>query len=77
MNDIISNHLKSIELGKIQTHENLHVIPLSTIFNGSPEYLSLDEAMSDDLIPGYQVLQPHFPVGIKDTLQVYRFPPLL
>jgi hypothetical protein len=45
MESTILNLLNALELGEAQTHKNMTVFPLFAPGNGTPEYLTLKEAL--------------------------------
>ena len=47
MNPVITNYLSEFEFGEIQYYKNMAVIPVFTKLNGSPEYLTLKEALEE------------------------------
>jgi hypothetical protein len=45
MNKVIKQYIYGLEFGELQTFKNMGVIPLLTPLDGSPEYLTLKEAL--------------------------------
>jgi len=50
MEQVITGYLKSIEIGRKQFHKNLTVYPLLSGVTSTLEYVTLDEALSLDLV---------------------------
>jgi hypothetical protein len=50
MGPIIVNYLSKLQLGRLQTFNNMGIVPLFTSINGAPEYISLKEALNENLI---------------------------
>lgn len=50
MEKFIGDYLAALELGKPQQHENMTVIPLYSPTNHGPEYMTLPQALKDDLV---------------------------
>ncbi|HDL63756.1 MAG TPA: hypothetical protein ENH12_00030 [Proteobacteria bacterium] len=50
MESIINKTLGSLELGKLQVFENMAVIPLFTDIGEGPEYITMKEALQQDLV---------------------------
>ena len=50
MDPIIANYLSRLELGELQTFNNMAVIPLFASVNNSPKYLALREALERGLL---------------------------
>lgn len=57
MDPIISKYLSSFEFGELQHHRNMAVIPLLTSLDGSPEYLTLKEALEEKKLKITEVSQ--------------------
>jgi hypothetical protein len=50
MEQVITGYLKSAEIGRKQSHKNLAVYPLLSGVNSTLDYVTLDEALSLDLV---------------------------
>ena len=50
MNPIIQKYLDSLELGKMQVFKNIAIVPLKTSLKSSVEYLTLSEALEQQLL---------------------------
>ena len=50
MNPIIQKHLNSLELGNIQVFKNMAIVPLYTPVEEGPEYLTLQEALDQQVL---------------------------
>lgn len=57
MNPSIANYLSKLEFGELQTFKNMGIIPLFTVVENGPEYVSLKEAMDGKLITVTEVDQ--------------------
>ncbi len=57
MDQIIMNFLSKLELGELKIFKNMAVIPLFSSMDGSPQYLSLGEAMGKGLLTITEVNQ--------------------
>ncbi len=49
METLIADYLSKLEFGELQSFHNMGVIPLLTCVNGSPQYLTLKEALEKKL----------------------------
>jgi len=50
MDTTIKKYILGLEFGKLQQFENMGVVPLLSSLNGSPEYLTLQEALEKQLL---------------------------
>ncbi len=50
MNPIIQKYLDSLELGNLQVFKNIAIVPLTTTLQSSIEYLTLSEALEQQLL---------------------------
>jgi hypothetical protein len=50
MNSVVSQFLTSLRLGEPQVHRNMRVIPLYSSVNHSPEYLTLGQALDQQVL---------------------------
>lgn len=50
MQDVIKDYMDTIQIRKAQSHKNLVVFPLTSDYVVPFDYLTLDEALSEDLI---------------------------
>ena len=57
MDQIIVNFLSGLELGELRNFNNMAIITLFSSTNGSPQYLSLGEAMGKGLLNVTEVSQ--------------------
>ncbi len=57
MNVIITDYLAALKLGELQNFKNMGILPLFTTVNGSPEYVTLKQALDDKLITVTEVDQ--------------------
>jgi len=57
MDTVIAKYLSSFEFGEIQQYKNLGIIPLLTSLDGSPEYLTLKEALEQKKLKITEVSQ--------------------
>jgi len=57
MNQIVSDYLSKLEFGEPKIFNNMAVIPLFTSVNGSPNYLTLKEALEKRLLTITEVSQ--------------------
>src|SRR5512139_3481910 len=74
MDQIVVNFLSELELGKLQSFNNMAIIPLLGSTNDSPKYLSLGEAMGKGFLTVTEVSQsgtvPELKVVNKGDLPV-------
>ncbi len=57
MEAIISNYFSKLQLGELQEHANMGIIPLRTSVNHSPYYLTLTEALEKRVLTVTEVSQ--------------------
>jgi len=50
MDTIIKNYLEQLKVGRKQSYKNLALYPLLSTYSSDPEYLLLDEALSENLM---------------------------
>ena len=74
MEDLFQNYFTSLTIGRKQSYKNMAVYPLSSDYNIPFDYLTFDEAVSDDLIDVVEVDEgghvPELKVKNKSPLKI-------
>ena len=55
MEHVINEYLEQMKIGRKQTHKNLAIFPLLSIYSSNSDYLLLDEALAGGLIEVVEV----------------------
>ena len=50
MEAMITNYLSELKWGEIQTFKNMAILPVFAAKNGGPEYITMKEALDQELV---------------------------